>query len=128
MSKESPPPSPSKAAAAAAAATAAEANLNIIVPSLGPNATLEQRQLAEFNQWANRYNNYQHQLEAYWRTRLTDVIGVGAVAPQRKKGSVNKDKWRRRYEELVSVHMMSADRGGRKRMHMYAMKAPLKYS
>ncbi|KAL7498301.1 hypothetical protein ACHAWT_008679 [Skeletonema menzelii] len=101
MSKESPPPSPSKAAAAAAAATAAEANLNIIVPSLGPNATLEQRQLAEFNQWVNRYNNYQHQLEAYWRTRLTDVIGVGAVAPQRKKGSVNKDKWRRRYEELI---------------------------
>ena len=109
MSKESPPPSPSIQAAAAAASSAAEANLNIIVPSLGPEATLEQRQLAEFNQWVNRYNSYQHQLEAYWRTRLTDVIGVGAaVAPQggKKSRTKNKDKWHRRYEELVSVHIM----------------------
>ena len=109
MSKESPPPSPSIQAAAAAASSAAEANLNIIVPSLGPDATLEQRQLAEFNQWVNRYNSYQHQLEAYWRTRLTDVIGVGAaVAPQggKKSRTKNKDKWHRRYEELVSVDMM----------------------
>ena len=110
MSKESPPPSPSKAAAAAAAATAAEANLNIIVPSLGPNATLEQRQLAEFNQWVNRYNNYQHQLEAYWRGRLQAEAADGnnnsSVTINSKKGSINTDKWFRRYSELVSVHMM----------------------
>lgn len=117
MSKESPPPSPSKASAAAAAATAAEADLNIIVPSLGPDATLEQRQLAEFNQWVNRYNNYQHQLEAYWRGRLQgEVAGEGNSnnASHSKKGSINKDKWMSRYEELVSVHMMCVDRGGGK--------------
>jgi len=28
---------------------------------------------------------------------------------QSKKGSINTDKWMRRYEELVSVHMMCAD-------------------
>ena len=115
MSKESPPPSPSIQAAAAAASSAAEANMNIIVPSLGPDATLEQRQLAEFNQWVNRYNSYQHQLEAYWRTRLIDVNGVGAaVAPQggKKSRTKNKDKWYRRYEELVSIHIMMYADGG----------------
>jgi hypothetical protein len=117
MSKESPPPSPSTAAAASAAATAAEANFNIVVPSTGPNATPEQRQLAEFNQWISRNNNYQHQLEAYWRVRLqVEVMADGdvtmggdnssSVAFKSKKGSVNKDKWYRRYEELVSAHMM----------------------
>ncbi|KAK1744490.1 helicase-associated domain-containing protein [Skeletonema marinoi] len=69
MSKESPPPSPSKVAAAAAASAAVEPDFDIVVPSLGPDATLEQRQLAEFNQWS-------------------------------KKGSINTDKWMRRYEEL----------------------------
>ena len=29
-----------------------------------------------------------------------------SVAFKSKKGSVNKDKWYRRYEELVSAHMM----------------------
>ncbi len=115
MSKESPPPSPSKAAAAAASAKQISADLNIIVPSLGPDATLEQRQLAEFNQWVNRYNNYQHQLEAYWRGRLQSEVGEGNVTSQSKKGSINKDKWFSRYEELVSIHMMCADRArGRK--------------
>lgn len=113
MSKESPPPSPSKTAAAAAAATAVEADLNIIVPSVGPDATLAQRQLAEFNQWVSRYNNYQHQLEAYWRGRLQgEYAGEGNNASQSKKGSINKDKWMSRYEELVSVHMMCVDRVG----------------
>jgi len=101
MSKESPPPSPSKAAAAAASAKQISADLNIIVPSLGPDATLEQRQLAEFNQWVNRYNNYQHQLEAYWRGRLQSEVGEGNVTSQSKKGSINKDKWFSRYEELI---------------------------
>lgn len=107
MSNEPPIPSPSTAAAATAAATTAGADFNIIVPSTGPNATLEQRQLAEFNQWVNRYNNYQHQLEAYWRGRLqaeTATRGDGTtVALESKKGSINKGKWFRRYEELVSV-------------------------
>jgi hypothetical protein len=113
MSKESPPPSPSKVAAAAAASAAVEPDFDIVVPSLGPDATLEQRQLAEFNQWVHRYNIYQHQLEAYWRGRLQAEADDGnnnaADTFQSKKGSINTDKWMRRYEELVSVHMMCAD-------------------
>lgn len=122
MSKESPSPSPAKAAAAAAAATAAEADMNIIVPSLGPDATLEQRQLAEFNQWVNRYNNYQHQLEAYWRGRLASEWGgeggFNANASKSKKGSINKDKWMSRYEELVSVHKCVFIEGRNRCMYM----------
>jgi len=105
MSKESPPPSPSKVAAAAAASAAVEPDFDIVVPSLGPDATLEQRQLAEFNQWVHRYNIYQHQLEAYWRGRLQAEADDGnnnaADTFQSKKGSINTDKWMRRYEELI---------------------------
>lgn len=118
MSEEdSPLPSPSKTAAAAAAASAVEADLTIVVPSLGPDATLEERQLAEFNNWLKRYNNYQHQMEAYWRGRLQieasergdgNAVTKGKeesfVTSFSKKGSINKNKWLTRYEELVSLH------------------------
>ena len=98
---------PAAAEAAQKASAAASEKLDIIVPSTAPDATLEQRQLAEFNDWVRRYNTYQHQLESYWRERLAAegiTGGKGSGAAKSRKGNVNKDKWFRRYEELVSVH------------------------
>jgi hypothetical protein len=100
---------PAAAEAAQKASAAASEQLDIIVPSTAPDATLEQRQLAEFNEWVRRYNTYQHQLESYWRERLTAegiTGGKGSGAAKSRKGNVNKDKWFRRYEELVSVHKL----------------------
>jgi len=100
---------PAAAEAAQKASAAASEQLDIIVPSTAPDATLEQRQLAEFNEWVRRYNTYQHQLESYWRERLAAegvTGGKGSGAAKSRKGNVNKDKWFRRYEELVSVHKL----------------------
>ncbi len=97
---------PAAVEAAQKASAAASEKLDIIVPSTAPDATLEQRQLAEFNEWVRRYNTYQHQLESYWRERLAaeGITGGKGSAAKSRKGNVNKDKWFRRYEELVSVH------------------------
>lgn len=94
---------PAAAEAAQKASAAASEQLDIIVPSTAPDATLEQRQLAEFNEWVRRYNTYQHQLESYWRERLAaeGITGKGSGAAKSRKGNVNKDKWFRRYEELL---------------------------
>src|SRR5210317_489762 len=99
---------PAAAEAAQKASAAASEQLDIIVPSTAPDATLEQSQLAEFNGWVRRYNTYQHQLESYWRERLAaeGITGGKGSATKSRKGNVNKDKWFRRYEELVSVHNM----------------------
>jgi hypothetical protein len=108
MSKKPPPPP------VAAAAAAAKVNVNI-VPSTAPKSTLEQRQLAEFNEWVSKYNNYQHLLENYWRGRLAaekQLRGEGGgggggnfgIPSKSKRGQINTDKWRRRYQELVSTH------------------------
>ena len=35
----------------------------------GPNAAVQQKQLAEFNQWLLRWNNYQQHLAHYWQGR-----------------------------------------------------------
>ena len=71
--------------------------------------TLQQRQLAEFNQWLYRWNNYQQHLAQYWQGRYhalqQQVASGGGKVPAGKKpaGVVVGDKadmkWNMRYQE-----------------------------
>ena len=74
-------------------------------------STLQQRQLAEFNQWLYRWNNYQQHLAQYWQGRYhalkqQQVASGGGKVPAGKKkptGVVVGDKadmkWNMRYQE-----------------------------
>ncbi|KAL7536840.1 LOW QUALITY PROTEIN: hypothetical protein ACHAXR_007432 [Thalassiosira sp. AJA248-18] len=84
------------------------------VPPL-PALTLEQRQLAEFNQWLFRWNNYQQHLSHYWQGRYHALYqqaapGGGKIQDFAKKEKGKKSskgvdrvemKWNMRYQELI---------------------------
>lgn len=104
-----PPPPPSPAAAAGGASDEPK-----------PSTELQKSQLAEFNQWLYRWNNYQQHLSHYWQGRYHSLYeqqvasgGGGGKVKSDKKGSVKskvknagsdnkvEGKWNLRYQELV---------------------------
>ncbi|KAL9178962.1 hypothetical protein ACHAXT_011935 [Thalassiosira profunda] len=112
---KSPKKSPKKGPAAAAAAKKAPP-----VPPAPPafaglvggeKPTPQQQQLAEFNQWLYRWNNYQSHLAHYWQGRYNalaaQMAGGGKVKGTKKereaaaKGKKSDVKWNMRFQELV---------------------------
>ena len=71
--------------------------------------TLQQKQLAEFNGWLFRWNNYQQHLATYWQGRYnalyahTMTAAGGGKAKKTKSGKVKGNKtemnWMQRYQE-----------------------------
>jgi len=103
--------------AAVAATIAPAAALDPAQAVLHPSTTLQQRQLAEFNQWLYRWNNYQQHLANYWQGRAhalhqptADQGAGGGKVGKNKKGKKGKAgsmgdkvelKWNKRFQELV---------------------------
>ena len=98
--KKPPPPSDPEVAAAASAVASG---------STTTEPTLQQKQLAEFNSWLFRWNNYQQHLATYWQGRYnalyahTMTAAGGGKAKKTKSGKVKGNKtemnWMQRYQE-----------------------------
>lgn len=101
---------------AAVAATAEDGALGVaaLAPEIIDPTSLRQRQLAEFNQWLFRWNDYQHHLTSYWKERYHDLYSRhesagggdevntegGKVTGGKVTGKI-EEKWKFRYQELL---------------------------
>lgn len=101
-----PPPAPAPLPPAAIAAAAAAAS-----GGSSTEPTEQQKQLAEFNAWLFRWNNYQQHLATYWQGRYNTLYAQTGGVPggggkvkkgRKKKGEEGKAdvKWTFRYNEL----------------------------
>ena len=102
------PPPPSDPVVAAAASAVASGSKTTTEP------TLQQKQLAEFNAWLFRWNNYQQHLATYWQGRYNALYahtmsGGGKVKKTksgRVKGNKTEMQWNMRYQEREFIIMM----------------------
>ena len=103
------PPPPSDPEVAAAASAVASGSKTTTEP------TLQQKQLAEFNAWLFRWNNYQQHLATYWQGRYNALYahtmsgGGGGKVKKTKSGKVKGNKtemqWNMRYQEREFIYL-----------------------